>query len=357
MPQKRIAYSISSHGFGHAARSAAVLRELAGSYEFFISSQIEETFFRTILPDFHFRNTAVDTGCVQADFIAVDRDRSFIRLEELLNQAGTLCLQEKQWLEQNGIDLLISDVPSIPLKAAYELGIPSMVIANFTWYDIYAGFPEAARHPSLVATLREHYASATLQALPQIHVNNAVISRQEEVGLLSLPGDNIQSRIEEQVPLEWKEYPRVLVYLGQYDSSAFEWARLGELKEVLLLTRDPVPSGLNIPNLVVLDETFRFPDLIASSDLVVTKAGYSTLATAFSHGKPVVTCDRPGFREFEAVKSYLMDNKIGIILQSQAFYQAKWADSIKEALKLTVKGKVRLNGEREIRRLIQELIG
>lgn len=113
---------------------------------------------------------------------------------------------------------------------------------------------------------------------------------------------------------------------------------------------------MTCPNLGVLDERFPFPDLMASSDLVITKAGYSTLATAFSHDKPVVTCERPGFKEFEAVQAFLSDHDIGKILASKPFYSLDWQDSIKKALKLTVKGKIETHGERDIKRIVDDLL-
>lgn len=355
MTRKRIAYYISSHGFGHAARSAIVLGELARDYELFITSEIPEAYYRTVVPAFHFRSAPVDTGCVQADFVTVDQGRSFKNLADLLSRAEEISRRETTWLRDNAIDLVISDAPSIPLKAAAEARLPSIVMSNFTWYDIYSGFEDAPQHSGLISTLREHYACATLQVAPQMHVDNTVIPRREEVGLLSLPGENIRDRIARHAPREYARRPHILIYLGQYDSTSFHWAGLAEMEEYLFLTRDPVPSGAGSPNLMVLDETFRFPDLIASSDLVVTKGGYSTLATAFVHGVPVLTCERTDFKEFEAVRAYLLGNEIGIILDVRPFYGAKWADSIKKALNLTVKDKVRLNGEREIHDLIDRL--
>ena len=110
MTRKRIAYYISSHGFGHAARSAIVLGELARDYELFITSEIPEAYYRTVVPEFHFRSAPVDTGCVQADFVTVDQSKSFKNLADLLSRAEEISRRETTWLRDNAIDLVISDV-------------------------------------------------------------------------------------------------------------------------------------------------------------------------------------------------------------------------------------------------------
>lgn len=333
-----------------------VLKELAPHYQVFITSEIPETYFRPFVPELNFRHLSLDTGCAQADFIAVDRRQSFLNLAQFLEHEQLYCDKEKTWLEENEIDLLISDVPSIPIKAAGELGIPSMVIANFNWHDIYSGFPEASRYPELIATLRDHYAACNLQVLPQIHLENNVVPRFESIGLLSLPGRDIRNELQQVLPETAHNRPWVFIYLGQYDCSVIQWQSIAEMTDFFFLTRDAVPANVTCPNLGVLDERFPFPDLMASSDLVITKAGYSTLATAFSHDKPVVTCERPGFKEFEAVQAFLSDHDIGKILASKPFYSLDWQDSIKKALKLTVKGKIETHGERDIKRIVDDLL-
>ncbi len=333
-----------------------VLKELVPHYQIFISSELPENYFRPFVPQLTFRQQSLDTGCAQADFIAVDRRQSFLNLAQFFEHEETSVKQEQRWLEDNEIDLLISDVPSTPLKAASASGIPSMVVANFNWHDIYSGFPEAVRYPELITLLRDHYSSCNLQILPQLHLENRVVPRLETVGLLSLPGRNIRQELGETLPATALRRPWVFIYLGQYDNSAIQWERLAEMTDYFFLTRDATPANLTCPNLISLDDQFSFPDLIASSDLILTKAGYSTLATAFSHHKPVVTCERPGFKEFEAVQAFLSDNKVGEIMASAPFYSLDWQDSIKKALKFTVKGKIETHGERDVKRLVDELL-
>ena len=80
------------------------------------------------------------------------------------------------------------------------------------------------------------------------------------------------------------------------------------------------------------------------------------VATAFANHKPVITCERDDFYEFEAVREYLQRRQIGIIIKNTPFHQGDWQESIKKALKLTVKNKTPLNGEIEIAEIVQQML-
>ena len=70
----------------------------------------------------------------------------------------------------------------------------------------------------------------------------------------------------------------------------------------------------------------------------------------------MITCERKDFYEFEAIREYLKSRGIGITLQDEQFYQGGWQEPIKDALKLTVKNKVPLNGEKEVIEIIHQMI-
>ena len=58
--------------------------------------------------------------------------------------------KEKKWLTDNQIDLIISDVASMPLKAGSHLKIPTILIGNFTWHDIYSHLPRSNNNSELI---------------------------------------------------------------------------------------------------------------------------------------------------------------------------------------------------------------
>jgi hypothetical protein len=260
--------------------------------------------------------------------------------------------EEEKWLTANKIDLVISDVASLPMKAAENLKIPTILIGNFTWHDIYSHFPEAKNETYLIQALAEEYSHATLQILPQCHLDNQIINHKKEVGFIANNGKNIRSDLISFLGKTAENKTLIFIYLGEHGTRTVNWEKMRDNKDCLFLTRDPIEH----PAIHFLYEKFSYHDLIASSDIIFTKGGYSTLATAFANHKPVVTCERNDFYEFEAVREYLQKRQIGIIIKNTPFRQGDWQEPIKEALKLTVKNKIPLNGEIEIAKIVQQML-
>lgn len=295
----------------------------------------------------------MDAGCVQENFIHIDFEKTFQKLEQFYSLADKRLAEETRWLKENEIDLIISDASSLPLKAGKTLGIPSLLICNFTWHDIYSHFPGAQKYQGILDALKEEYALATLQILPQCHIENDVIKNTQEVGFIARKGKNVKTRLEQVLGQSFKNKTVVFIYLGDMGTQSVQWENLKKLNDVVFITRDPLPG--NLPNLFVLDDRFLYQDLIASADIVFTKAGYSTLATAFSHGKPVLSCSRPHFSEFEVMRDYMSQKQVGSIMDSEKFFACDWEEDIEKVQKLSVAGKVPLNGEDEVVKIINSI--
>ena len=295
----------------------------------------------------------VDAGCTQDDFVGINPGEAFANLRHFYQTRQERLSSEIQWLENHQIELVVSDVPSLPLQAAKLCGVPAVLIANFTWHDIYSGFPGAEEQAPLLDILKHEYAAATLHILPQCHIEPATDSPQQEVGFISPKGSDIRHQLEESIDL--KNRTLVFIYLGVLDSSSINWKRLEEIEDCAFITRDPLPTDVN--NLFVLNDRFTFIDLIASADIVLTKAGYSTLARAFNHGKPILSCSREGFAEYSAVRKFMEDRQVGLIIPPKKFFGGDWGESIRQASQLTVAGKVKLDGAMEVRKIIDNLLG
>ena len=257
-------------------------------------------------------------------------------------------------MTENRINLIISDVASMPIKAGSRLKIPTILIGNFTWHDIYSHLPGANNHSELVQFLAEEYSHASLQILPQCHLQNEIIKNKKEVGFISNNGKNIRNELELHLGEKAKNKTLVFIYLGGNGICSVDWKNLDENRDCFFITRDPINQSIH--SLKVLGESFAYYDLIASSDITVTKGGYSTLATTFANHKPVVTCERNDFFEFEAIREYLLSRKIGILIKDKEFYNGNWQESIKAGLKLTVKDKIPLNGEIEISDIVHQML-
>jgi uncharacterized protein (TIGR00661 family) len=351
--EKNLTYYISGHGFGHYARSIPVLRQLVPDYNVHIKSEIHESLFRKHFEeDFHHWSQPVDTGCQHSNSLEVDSEETFRKFKNF--QDRFMIEAEKTWLQEKQVSLVLSDVASMPLKAARELSIPSILIGNFTWHDIYKNLPGAEDQENVLKVLEEEYNCSDLQILPQCYLPPSVTMKSKETGFIAQKGQNIRKNIEKHLNVCFAGKTLVFIYLGKYGTRSVLWENLSQNKNCVYLTRDRIEQSES--ELYILDDLFDFPDLIASADVVCTKGGYSTIASAFASHKPVITCERHDFYEFEAIRKYLLKTQTGVIIQDQDFYRGNWQEAIKTALNLTVRDKVPLNGEIEILEIVRQIL-
>ena len=351
---KNLAYYISGHGYGHYARSIPVLKQLASDFNVHIKSQVSKSLFTQHLGEgVNHWLQSIDAGCRHINnSLQVDPEETFKNFENFQGQSTIEA--EKNWLRENQIALVLSDVASMPVKAAYDVGIPSILIGNFTWHDIYSHLSGAEKQKHLLQMLEEEYSCTDLHILPQCHLPQSFARENREVGFIAQKGQDIRNELEQYLNISFAGKTLVFIYLGDYGTRSVLWENLSQHKDCLYLTRDSIEQA--VPGLCILDDRFQFSDLIASSDVVCTKGGYSTLGSAFASHKPVITCERRDFYEFEAIRDYLQKTRTGVIIADDDFYQGRWQTAIKTALSLTVKDRVPLNGEVEILEAVRHML-
>ena len=99
-------------------------------------------------------------------------------------------------------------------------------------------------------------------------------------------------------------------------------------------------------NILLLENqtTFYHPDLINCADLVVCKAGYSTIAECFQAGVRVIAVGREDFPEAEVLIDFLQANMSGISIHQNDFFSGGWLQKIAEVLVLPPAPSARENG-------------
>ena len=160
----------------------------------------------------------------------------------------------------------------------------------------------------MIGILYEEYPSAFIHFRPQFEVENNLKAPKRIIGFIGLKGKNVRNELGNYLKIKLEHRTLIFVYLGNYDLSILQWYNLEKMDDCIFITRDThyYPPW----NLKVLGDTFSYPDLMASVDLVVTKYGYSTLACAFQHGKPVIACDREQFCEGKVIRQFLIQKKV-----------------------------------------------
>ena len=142
----------SSHGFGHAARDAAVLqgiRKLRPHWRLAFSSMVQESVLRCLLAidGVELRRCRWDVGVVQRDALASDPLSTIEAIEALEKRLPAQLDQEASWIRHQGEPVLVlADIPPAAAELAQRLDAPLVWLSNFGWDEIYAPFGGALKH-------------------------------------------------------------------------------------------------------------------------------------------------------------------------------------------------------------------
>ena len=156
----KLAFYVTSHGFGHLNRAVAVINHVPAKLPVVIRSH------PNLFPHWRERLTrpaeltahVSDAGAVNppGDSTATDGAATLELAARVHAEAMARVDEEAEWLREEHIAALLCDAPAVPLVAARRAGIPGFLLANFTWADIYAPHARAAggHANGLVAELR-----------------------------------------------------------------------------------------------------------------------------------------------------------------------------------------------------------
>jgi L-arabinokinase len=323
---RKIAYYISAHGYGHGVRSCDILRAVAVHHpdiDVIVVTDLPEEFLRSRLPakaPVRLRKAAFDVGMVQLDSIRVDVPATLDQILELYAFREAIVGGEAEFIRQQRVDLVVADIPALPLEAAAEAGVPRVAVGNFGWDWIYEEFAAQDERWSFIAQqIAEGYAKADLLYRLPFAEPMASFARRRDVPLLASPG---RERRKELAALTGAAGDRKWALLSftslDWDDAALD--RVERLVDWEFFT--VLPLGWKRRNVHPIDRArCPYTDVIASVDVVVTKPGYGVLSEAVVNGKPVVYSDRSDFREYHVLVDSIRRYLRGVHLPSADLYR------------------------------------
>jgi L-arabinokinase len=297
-----IAYYVSGHGFGHARRTAALLRALVG-----IAPDVRVV-VRTAAPAGLFAgipNVSVsapaesfDPGVVERDALTVDPEASLRRLAETLGRKDRIVAAEAEFLREVRARLVVADVPFLVGDAAEAAGVACVAAGNFTWDWIYAGFGLANARP-LIEAVRASY--GRMRRLYQLPLGHEVTSFAEVVPVPLLAERSVADRPQTLARLGVEENDRrmrVLVAMRGGVAAETLRAAASESPEVLFFANQVVAEApANLRGLGAMAGAFT--DVLAACDAVLSKLGYGIVSDCMANGVGLLYPPRTGFREDE----------------------------------------------------------
>jgi hypothetical protein len=306
MPHLHLA--ITAHGYGHLAQVAPVVTEL-----------------RRRIPSLR----VTLQGDVDSDFAAARLPAGFQQIEESADvalpmtgplhakwQAGLALFQrfdagyEARLAAQETIfhrdppDLLLADVPWLPLDAARRLDIPGVGLCSLNWHDILVGGPIGGQVPAaMAARMRAAYSNAELFIRPRPSMPMTWLPNGRDVGPIASQGRRDPAGLRRRLGIA-DDVQVVLMLFGGAGSLALP-AGWEPPDDMLLLT--PIPAAAEGRDRIQLIPISTLPDTLASCDAVLTKPGYGTFAEAGCAGIPVLYVPRDDWPEEPYLVDWLAD--------------------------------------------------
>lgn len=338
-PPPRIAWFVTPHGFGHAARTAAIVEALGRRLPecgIDLWTSVPDWFFaESLTVPFRRRELACDVGLIQKSPVEEDLPASLAALERFWDAAERFRVREvAAAVSASGASCVVADIAPFGLDVARAAGLPSVLIENFTWDWIYE--PLAAAEPRFAfwaEKLRGKLAQADLhlQLEPSCRplADAAAVLPAPPIPPVARPPRRSRAEIAERLGIPAGD-GLVLVSFGGVEHRLANLAPLARHAGTTFV----VPGGSPVErwegNLRLLPHhsPVHHPDLVAAADVVVGKLGYSTVAEAVAARSRMLFVPRPGFRESAVLEEFVLRRLPAEVLTLAELESGAWVDRV-----------------------------
>jgi len=306
-----VLFYVSGHGLGHASRDAEVIHRMAR-----LAPGVNVAVRSTAQPWIFDRGgergsialtrVDVDTGVAQIDSIRLDEDETARRARDFYRDFDRRADAEAEAIKASRAKVVVGDIPPLAFEAAARAGVCSVALGNFTWdwiYEGYSSFPSIA--PDVIPLIRHAYGKATHALRLPLH-----------------GGFDSMRAVVREIPLiarhakRPREQTRTLLNLGQDQIVALAsfgghgvdlpYASIAQSSRFTILVTDHEHRDTGGPENLrrvamdwIADRGIQYADLVAASDVVVSKPGYGIVSECLANGPALLYTDRGRFREHD----------------------------------------------------------
>ncbi|MBI5177633.1 MAG: hypothetical protein HZA04_00055 [Nitrospinae bacterium] len=295
-----ILYYVSGHGFGHAVRSARVVRELSKlGHRCEIVSSAPRYIFDANLKEvtFGYHSSECDPGVAQVDSLKNNIAETRNRWEKYLAQA-------EKWLD-NGMRLcgelkpsaIVSDTVPLACVLARRAGAPSFLVTTFTWdwiLDFYRDDDPA--FIGIAAHVREWYQLADNLIYTPFAYGLPDVRPAHKVSLIGKRAALPKTELRRTFGLDGR--PAFLVSFGGCGANGIEKMGVQKLEQYqFVFMGDETRREGN--RLTFSNGSAVHEDLLAACDAVITKPGYGVCTECTLNRTPMLYTTRGKFAEYD----------------------------------------------------------
>ena len=321
---------ISSHGFGHAARQAAVLaalHRLQPHWRLVVSTAVDPNFLRVAFEGIpvEWRPQRWDVGMAQADALSADLQATLAELTALDAELPAQVEAEARWLSaQNSPVVVVGDIPPSLAELALRLQAPLVWMGNFGWDDIYA--PLGELFASYAERARQAYRQGDLLLRMPFDLAMDWGIPTITIGLTAAQPRPLPEPVHQR--LSARQQPTVLVGFGglgfRIDPALFALWPHHHFVLAAPQAPDALPSLQQQANVTLLPAGVRPLDVMLFCERLLGKPGFSTFSEALSNRLGLHVVERDGFAEAAALKEGLRRHGRHRFLTRSALASGDW---------------------------------
>ncbi len=297
----RIAFYLSSHGFGHATREIEVINHLPDDIVVEIITAVPRWLFdHSIHRPFEYTNLSHDIGLIQIDSTTSDYEQTLHSWQRLLQDYPLTAETEGERLKQTGTNIVVGDISPMAVAAAKATGMQSIIIGNFSWDWIFQPLVRIdPEFQTVIDEIADYYRQCDLLLRTPLCGDLSVFPRIEDIPLIARRAKTSREKTRKQYGFSDEQTVVLLTFGGnQYPlpRKGFE-----EQGDITFITFD---EGVkDIPNVKWVDpQTIYHPDIVNMCDGVITKLGYGVVTECIAHGVPLAYPPRENFPEHEVME-------------------------------------------------------
>lgn len=326
---KTIEFILSDHGFGHASRNIPIIRYILESNNnikiIIKTGEAQGNFIKESLKEFNSRVkyyfSKMDVGLVLKEgSLDVDKEHLEAKVLDYINTWESRIKEEKAFLINNKIDLVVCDIVPWALKASKEANIKSILISNFTWVENYKDYLSE----EIINKYKECYKKADKVLLYDLYINEmkTYLSNYKEVGMCcrQFSIENI-NKIKEST----KGKKSIFISVGRSVeiSKAID---VSSLDYYFIATEGIKLLGDNVKYLPI--DTNNTHEYLMACDYVITKAGWGTLGEALIGHKKIGVLSRDNVKEDKNSINILKKRNLALEVSLNKFNLKEIIDSL-----------------------------
>ncbi len=312
---RNVACFISPHGLGHAARAAATLaalQRLQPDINLHLFTTAPKRFFTDSgCRKITLHDECADVGFVQHSALVADLPATVDRLDEFLPFHSNHIELLAETVRRGKCGLVLCDIAPLGIAVARQAGLPSVLVENFMWDDLYQAY--VAAHPRLAAHIDALHG---LFSQASLHIQTQPVCKAIEadltVGPVSRPPRQSPSAIRKTLSIG-ADIKIVLMTMGGVSGHTPLLESMAHRKDIVFIVAwgsAKVQRSGNIIGLP-LQSDFYHPDLVHAADAVIGKVGYSTLSEVYHAGVPFGYIVREGYPEMPPLVDFIEKDMAG----------------------------------------------